>query len=276
LLDPIQEQPTPEEETINLASHADFFKKCDENRDLWRSIHCVVPVRPMDGMNCLLTRMLTIWYGEGCAWSQLNDHMGGFIELTRANMVYSFLKKQKAWKYLLMLDNDMEPPIDLPYLLARHDQPVVGAPAMSVDKRFGPQLCFTIKDTEGKYRFPAMRNGAIPGSGLREVGHIGTGALLIRRDVIESFSFTPGDTPFYVPEDVRQKGARTGNLLIGEDIAFCNAVRAKGFKMYVDLEAHVGHRKTVALMWDDDLRDPAMDSDSWVLPAHNAKVIGSL
>ena len=251
-----------------------YFHQCEEHRALLNDIYVVVPVRPQEGVNCDLARKLSTWYGEGTAYAHLNDHMGGFIECTRANMAWTFLNEPplrqdgQPCKYLLMIDNDMEPPINLPYLLARHGKDVVGSCAMSVDQDYGPQLCFSVKDPEGKYRFPTMRGGkAIPAHGLKEVGHVGTGALLISRDALEKFTWDSIDEfPFIVPDEVRMEGAKTGTLTIGEDIRFCNQLRAKGIQMYVDLEAHCGHRKIMALGWDDPLRDPLMDAEAWVVP----------
>jgi len=300
-----------EGESVNLKTYGWYFKECEVHRSILTSIHVVVPVRPTEGACCNLTRMLSLWYGEGTSWSFLNDHMGGFIEATRSNIAYSFLKGQTE-PYLLMVDSDMEPPLNLPYLLGRHGKDVVGAPAMSVDVKNGPQLCFTVKDTEGNYRFPTLRDGLkIPAKGLKEVGHVGTGALLISRKVLESFSFSVQcrcgyvlpyeklekcesigeiahimecpqcrtvkhmheDIPFFVPARYRLLGMRTGNLTLGEDIAFCNQVRAKGFKLYVDLEAHTGHRKTMALSWDEEFRDELMDPDSWVVPPSGKRIV---
>lgn len=257
-----------DEGTVNLRTHLSYFQQCHAHRELLKSIQVIVPVRPADGMNCQLTRMLSIWYGEGTGWSNINDHMGGFIEYTRANIVHHFIHNQRHARFLLMIDNDMEPPVNLPYLLARHNQPVVAAPAATITQKYGLQLCFTVKDTGGEYRFPCMKAGAkVPGKGLVEVGHSGTGAMLIRRDVLEAFTFENNDVPFYVPENIRVEGARTGHLKMGEDITFCDAVREKGFKVYVDMEAHCGHRKTIALAWPEHAIDPDMPLDEFVLPA---------
>jgi GT2 family glycosyltransferase len=146
---------------------------------------------------------------------------------------------------------------------------------MSVDREWGPQLCFTVPDEKGDYRFPPMAAGKIPHKGLLEVGHAGTGAMLIRRDVFEAFSMEGDDVPFFVPHEARLNGMKTGTILIGEDIAFCNQLRAKGIPVHVDLEAHVGHRKTLALAWEDKLRDPALDAATWKLPAGCGKQIVS-
>jgi hypothetical protein len=214
--------------------------------------------------------MASIWYGEGTAWSQLNDHMGGFIEMTRANISYDFVHRPRSHptKYLLMIDNDMEPPMNLPYMLARHEAPVVGAVAIHMHSEEGPRACFTVMSEDGQYRWPRIREHKIPAKGLIEVGHVGTGAILIRRDVLESFSFESSDEiPFYVPEDIRVEGAKVGRLTLGEDLAFCEQVRKRGFSCHVDLAAHCGHRKNAVLRWSEDRIDSGLDAESWRLPA---------
>jgi len=314
---PIESDPGVEKTDrpdYDLTGGAEYYKRyflqCQQNRDVLTNVRVVIPVRPADGVCIRLAQMTTVWYGEGTGWSPLNDHMGGYIDVTRASIAKDFRDNMKE-KWLLMIDNDQEPPINLPYLLARHDKPIVGAPVVTHMPEVGPSLCFTVKDEEGNFRFPAMRTGQkIPAKGLIEVGHVGTGALLIRRDVIESFTFglvckkcgyqvgpdqleaqsTIGDMfsacrhdgcepdhmdvdiPFFTPMSARIRGMARGFLEVGEDIAFCNQVRSKGFPMYVDLEAHVGHRKTVSLLWDDELTDPSLSASDWVVPK-NGKII---
>jgi len=251
-----------------------FFRIAEQNRELLSKIHVVIPVRPADGINVELAKCLSLWYGEGISWSYLADHMGGFIECTRANISHTF-KEESDCEYLLMIDNDMVPPLELPYLLARHKEAVVGSCAMGVSAKFGPMLCFTKEDKEGNQRFVTamyeddgeIKDTLIPKKGLLEVSHVGTGAMMVRRDVVESFDYEPGDIPFYVPEEIRSKGFKTGVLLKGEDIVFCEQVQKKGFKVYVDLEAHCGHQKQIALKWDDSKRDPSLSASRWHAPS---------
>lgn len=263
---------------FDLSSGTDFLLLAEQNRELLRQIEIVVPARPAEGLNIRLAKLLSVWYGEGIAWSSLNDFMGGFIEATRAKIAWHF-KHDRETKYLLMIDSDIEPSPFLPYLLARHDKPIVGGVCMAVSKAYGPQLCFTVKDTEGDWRFPTLlaQNGKsmpepqmIPRKGLIEVAHVGTGAMLIRRDVIEAFEFTKEDIPFYVDEEIRRDGFKEGNLRRGEDIEFCNQARAKGFQCYVDLEAICGHRKTTALSWPDDQRAD-IPLDQWRIAPHGVR-----
>jgi len=297
-LDPAEEEiANASLEAINANTLPLYFRQCAEHRDLLSSIEVVVPVRPEEGMNCDLSRILSIWYGEGTSWSNLNDNMGGFIELTRANIAYHFLNNttDNPPKYLLMIDNDMVPPLNLPYMLARHDAPVVGAVAIHMHGEYGPRACMTIPCKDGAHRWPCMREHVLPSKGLLECGHLGTGAMMIRRDVLESFTFAGSkayqkyevakagghelnlspdevqslldiDVPFFTREVDRIEGAKTGSLLLGEDLMFCEQVREKGFKVYADLEAHCGHFKQFPMRWDASRRDPRLDYKTFSLP----------
>lgn len=275
-----------------------YFEQCEQNRALLNDIYVVVPMRPSEGINPILHRMQAIWFGEGTAFLDAQDFFGGFIEHTRSGICRRFLVEPPLkpdgtpCRYLLMIDNDMEPPINLPWMLGRHGLPVVGVCAMTVDSEFGPQLCFSIKDPLGKYRFPCLRSGqSIPFKGIVKVGHVGAGAILIDRAVLEAFDFgasalaaikkhreggtlTPAevdsilrpDIPFACPQDSRIEGMNEGRIVVGEDIAFCNQLRAKGIDCYVDLEAQLGHKKTLSLSWDETRRDPYMAAASWKVP----------
>lgn len=255
-----------------------FFEAAAHYKDLLREIFVAVPVRPADGMAIHLAVKCSLWYGEGVVWQPLEDVMGGFIEIQRTKMVLDFLKNRSE-KYLLMIDNDTEPPLGLPYILARHDAPVVGSPIASMGANGRAMLCFSREDMAGITRFVDFDDGdatqRIPATGLAEVPHCGTGAMLIRRDVLESFTFEGEDVPFFVQESVRLEGAKTGKMLRGEDVTFCNKVRAKGFKVYVDMEAHCGHRKTLRMAFPDHMRDPSLSVDKWVVSAKGMRLKAS-
>ena len=166
---------------------------------------------------------------------------------------------------------------------------------------YGPIMCFGIRDEAGLNRFPSVRallrrNMKAPCSGLTEVSHIGTGAVAIRRDVLESFTwdlqydkiipflssikngdsnkntvlelhrFMSPDVPFMVPDSLRMEGFRHAELRCGEDIWFCCQIKKKGFKIYVENSTDVGHRKSMCITLDDVFRDPDMKPEDWVLP----------
>ena len=247
-----------------------FHEIAMQHQSLMRDILVVPPVRPHDGLSVDLSCMLSAWYNVGIQWRPKEDMMGGFIEFTRMNIADQFLR-QHTQKYLLMIDNDTDPPIELPWLLARHDAPVVGSCIVSNSPKGRPMLCFSRPDASGTNRMiDFMEGDKIPATGLAEVPHCGTGAMMIRRDVLESFTMEKlpngqWDVPFLVDQDVKVRGMRCGKLIEGEDIRFCKQVRAKGFKVYVDLEAHCGHRKIMKMTFPDSQRDPSLRVENWVV-----------
>lgn len=250
----------------------DFYLKAIENKHLMEDIFVVPPVRPAEGVAIGLHQMLCAWYNAGVQHSIKEDGMGGFIDVTRGNIVNEFLNNRTE-RFLMMIDSDTEPPIDLPWLLVRHEAPVVGSCIVSFNPKGRRMLCFTRPDKLGTPRMIDVENGdKIPATGLAEVPHCGTGAMMIRRDVLESFTGERGpdgfmDVAFLVPDEVKARGIRSGKLLEGEDIRFCKQVRAKGFKVYVDLEAHCHHVKVMKIVFPPSLRDPSLDVKDWVAPS---------
>lgn len=258
---------TPEELEI-----AEFLVTAERDRAILQDVWVLIPVRPHDGTSVALSQKLSLWFSQGINWAIQQDGMGGFIEISRAAMVGRFLD-ERSEKYLLMIDNDTEPPLNLPWLLARHNLPLVGTLIPSVGDRGRMMLCVTKPDSHGLNRFVDYDGGdKIPAVGVAEVSHVGSGAILIRRDVAESFTWKQDpvsgdwDIPFLVPDRIRAEGARSGNVKKGEDIWFCDQVRSKGFSVHVDVEALAVHRKTVRLTFPGQLRDPSLSVEDWIAP----------
>jgi len=254
-----------------------FFEIATQHEDLMRDIFISVPVRQAEGMALELTNMLSAWSTLGIMWSALDSGMNGFVDVTRMKIAYDFLHN-RTQKYLMMIDSDTEPRVDLPYILARHDKDVVGGCIPSMNAKGRRMLCFTRYDKGGIPRFIDFEDGdKIPATGLAEVPHSGTGVMMIRRDVLEAFTYRQMDTcgtcghadwdiPFMVPDGVKARGMKYGVMIEGEDIRFCKQVRQKGFKIWVDLEGHCGHRKSMRLGFPQHLRDPSMKVESWCAP----------
>ena len=247
-----------------------FYKNAMADQALMREIQVKIPARPHDGLEIDLSSCLSTWESVGVSWMAQQDAMGGFIEFTRAKMAYDFLH-ESTQKYLLMIDTDTAPCIDLPWLLVRHEAPVVGSCIVSMSPEGRRMLCFSRADTSGIPRFIDFDDGdKIPATGLAEVPHCGTGAMMIRRDVLESFSWDKKDgiwdIPFFVPDDVMARGLRSGKLIEGEDIRFCKQAKEKGIPVQVDMEAHCGHTKPMRLLFPPQLRDPSLDVKDWIAP----------
>jgi len=240
------------------------LKSLEDHKDLIDQIQIMIPVRPADGLCFELEEQVCRWSQMGFDLRFLKDYMGGFIEVVRANMALKFLKDSDR-KFLMMLDSDVVPSLDLPVLLARHDKAMVGSPVPINLKEHGPTLNFTVSDAAGNWRFPSLANHPkIPAHGLTKVAHIGTGAVVIRRDVLEAFTWEGEDVPFMVPSALRAEALRTGNIRRGEDLEFCIQIRKKGFEIYADMDACSGHKKTLTLTVPEELRDPTMNTADWV------------
>jgi hypothetical protein len=253
-------------------SAAEWFAMLEKHPGLCEQIVLAIPYRPQEGYNDKLAAATMPWFANGIDVRPSPDAMIGWIERTRNNIAWQFLKTSDR-KYLIMVDADITPSLSLPLLLARHDKPIVSGVCMTVNAEHGPMLCFTRPDTSGEWRMPAMKYVAsIPKEGLVPTHHCGTGAICIRRDVLESFSFDGSDLPFLIPESIRLDSMKQGEMTKGEDIVFCIKARQKGYDIWVDLEAHCGHKKPFAMTWEDSRRDDTLDPASWVLPPRGLRI----
>lgn len=185
--------------------------------------------------------------------------MGGYfqaeshrVDRNRDRIVEEFLHAEKKPEWLLMLDTDMEHPIDAPHRLTSYKKPIVGA--LYFARGAGNHTPFVFKELTGrkdKYGRPAfvwapmaktvykflddnrvpMRDGAITirnpvGEPLIECDAVATGCMVIHRSVLE-------DMPAPVFE-YRQQGN-------SEDLVFCREAKAMGWPVYADLSTICGH-----------------------------------
>lgn len=135
---------------------------------------------------------------------------------------------QKGVQKIFWLDTDMRFPKEALHMLLRHDEDIVGVNYVS--RR--PPFRFTAATLDNQVLVTK------PGDeGLVEVGHLGFGCILTDIKVFDPdrpmFDFTWYKNP---ENDDRW-------TIIGEDVLFCRAARARGFKCYVDqgLSAAIGH-----------------------------------
>lgn len=138
------------------------------------------------------------------------------IAHNRNEIVKRFLAAEHA-QWLLFLDSDMVPPVDVvPRLLAHGDDFDVISGACFM--RLPPHL-------------PAWNvlDSLAPGAGDRgvsEVESVGMGCALVQRRVLEGMPFPWFEHP--------EPG-------VGEDIVFCHKTRAHGFRVWLDPMLDVGH-----------------------------------
>lgn len=143
--------------------------------------------RPTDPLHEKLQNALYSWVAAGMAYQPVKDIFGGWIDVAR-NWQTKLFRKAAAFDHLLLIDSDVGPPVETPFMLRRHNQPVVSAVVCGFSKeRGGTFICVALDAQDGRPRFISLKNHkTLPARGLLEVSRAGTGCLLIRRDVIES------------------------------------------------------------------------------------------
>lgn len=223
--------------------------------------------RPDEGIHASLSSNTGLWSKMNTAVAHISDQFGGMIEMTRSGVARTFLsyvQSRPNIEYIVMMDNDQSVPWQAPYLLCQWGKPIVSGVVCSFSlKKGGVFACFTLKDKYGISRFPSVKNTKrMPAKGLVEVDHAGTGLIAVHRDVFRAI-LQSGEFPFMIPEDVRRHCAATGNLRLGEDMAFCEQAIRQGFKVYVDLSVRAPHFKTLAVSWPDELISSEIDCRDW-------------
>lgn len=150
-------------------------------------------------------------------------------------MVKNFLSDEDN-DWLLMIDNDVVPPKDI-LTMIEHGKPVVSA-TVTIKKGSVPQPVI-LKEEGDQYRQVNVAEFLDEESdGLIEVDGVGTGALLVRRDVLEEMK-PPWFKFLYNEED--------GSLRLGEDFYFSRRLKQNGVPLFVSTEHVCSHFKKVDL-----------------------------
>lgn len=191
--------------------------------------------------------------GRECGFFQAEGHR---VDRNRDRIVQDFLKHARQPEWLLMLDSDMEHPVDCGLRLAQwgvkvvgglyfhrgHHEPVAFYQVDKQEDEYGRlvQMWEPLRDVVYEWlmanRIP-MRDGAFTiqagSEALMPVDAVGTGCFLIHRSILEAM--TP---PWFEYRDGSQS----------EDLEFCQRVREElGETVHVDLSTVSGHYNTVAM-----------------------------
>lgn len=163
-------------------------------------------------------------------------HVSGcsIITMARNMLVDQFLKSDCT--ELLFIDSDVvATPEDILRLVAQSGEKDITAgmyPRRAKDRKFFLDF-FT--DEAGDLEF----DGA-----MMRANRVGTGFMLIRRNVIEAIAQTSDK---YLGQDGTGEVANVFEFsmldgkFVGEDYTFCDKARAKGFKVWVDVELCLPH-----------------------------------
>ena len=124
---------------------------------------------------------------------------------------------------IMMIDSDMTFHPASVELLERHKKPFVTAKAFKRVEPFQP--CFYTKVEKQKNDEWYMESPIEYGEGLLEIQGSGLACALIRREVFEIL-----EKPYFFPDSK-----------IGEDLTFCQKLKNKNIKMFLDTTLQFGH-----------------------------------
>ena len=142
------------------------------------------------------------------------------IDTARNSIVQEFLKA--PGKFLMMIDDDHEFNPDLAIRLMEHNVDVVGA--LAFKRRPGYEPCVYKIKPEDKKNYPILPKV------FQEVDVVGTGGIMIKREVLEGMQFPY----FYTEYD-------ENNVHWSVDFRFCQNAKKQGFKIFVDPDAMLSH-----------------------------------
>lgn len=177
---------------------------CIPSRDVWKAEF---------GLSLLRLQGYCLAKGDILPYVQLKT--GSVIAELRNHLVRDALKSEQTTHILFIDDDQMFPADTLERLIAR-DKPIIGANI--VRKEANPR-------TNSRNKAPEGVDGGVcwtkpSDTGIKEVDYVGTGLMLIKREVFEAMN-----DPWFV-YDVEKK--------TGEDVSFCHKAQEIGYNVYID------------------------------------------
>ena len=160
---------------------------------------------------------------------------GTSIQNQRADLALDAMAE--GCTHILFIDSDMTFPDNMVGRLLKHDLDIVATNCARRRMPTGP--------TAQNYKPDGTRElvYTMPEStGIEEVGSIGMGVMLIKRNVFEKLS----EPWFETPWRPKERG------YIGEDIFFCRKAQEAGFKIHIDhdVSKEIGHIGTFEFKHD--------------------------
>lgn len=205
-------------------------------------------------------------YGKGIVHNIISNECS-VISAGRNALCQQFLNGTDA-SHLMWIDSDIHfPPYGIARLLER-DLDIVGGIYYHKDASHAPTI-YQVKD-DGRYRVYAEFDVF---DRPFEVDGIGTGFLLIKREVLARFgkeTVKEIGTPFgfgYAPDGIEE----------GEDLAFCRRAKKLGYKIWADPTIPLGHVGKIAYRrehfetwakfnkWCEDKETYDNDIEGWMM-----------
>lgn len=143
---------------------------------------------------------------------------------TARNMLVQKALEDVTTTHLLMIDDDMTFKHDFLMNLLSHDVDIVGGLAFKRTADYQPCVYLKRKGTED--HFPILPQV------FQEVDAIGTGGILIKREVFEKIPYPYFET-WYNKNNPEQH--------FSVDFDFCIKAKKTGFKIFVDPSSEMGH-----------------------------------
>lgn len=162
--------------------------------------------------------------------SDLMVFQGALVDRARNYLVEKMLGHSMEPTHLLFLDADILVQPDTLVKLLAHQKLIVSA---LYRKRLPPYEPMAFRKERKRFRPVSLK-----GRALQSVDVVGSGCLLIRRDVLESIR------PPWFTSDWRREGH------LSEDFSFCEKAKKAGFDIYVDLASPVAHMEVIGIGTD--------------------------
>lgn len=155
------------------------------------------------------------------------------IDHARNVIVNDFLHTD--YTHLMMIDDDIVPPVDALERLLFHNKAIVAAACPLI----GPDKDGKLVTTMNAYNLNTNEEYIIVKStGLQKVDAVGTGCIMIERKVLEEMKVPPFTTE-YNGEGIKYRG---------EDLNFCYQAKLIGIETYVDFKLECKHIKSCNLL----------------------------
>lgn len=193
--------------------------------------HDMVPFRFAADLGALMAHTVACMPDE--VEVRINTIQGTYVHTARQEMMMQLVAAGVT--HILWIDTDMSFPPDALVRLLHHQKYVVG---INYAKRtLDPPSFVALKEVGGDEEYGRFLRTFEEDTGLEEVEGLGFGMTLMRT-VIAGALPHPSEGPWFGHEWLPKR-----RNWVGEDIYFCNLLRAAGVPMYVDhdLSKEVGH-----------------------------------
>ncbi len=196
--------------------------------------------------------LLRLQVPEGTVWSWIQ---GNGLALNRNVIVDKFINNEPRLEWLWFIDDDHDFDADILRWMLKASKPILQP---MVCTRKPPYYPYTYKTcTDGRPGYVTDSWDDLPTSGLLECDAVGTGGMLIQREVLEQVGY-----PWF------EEGKTTAEA-IGEDLFFCKKAKKLGFSCWIDLDHSMEHYSKVSVR-------PVVKDGKWKLEfnmGHGAGIV---